>query len=804
MVSVASSDITRVKYTGFDFDTSFDELQARLQVKFAAEFNDFALSSLGIVLLDLQAYGNDTLSFYLDRRATDVYLETARTRGAVSRLTRQLGYKMGAAVASSVDLTVAIRVAVPFAVTIPKGFQFQGPNNTIFETARDVTYPAFSGLSNPQIVSCYEGETVTETFVSTGLPNQVFQLARVPRGKFVVQNSVTVTVNGSPFVEKQFLEFTASDQFEFAANDDPPTIRFGDGTSGTIPTNGATILVTYVASNGVKGLVLKNTIIRSVLPLVVSFQTIQLSIDNPAPSVGGADPEDINHAKTFAPLVYKTRQVAVTLSDHRSLASAFADPLFGRVAVAQAIPSRGATSDLTIQTLTSQIADLADDPITTVTAATASASQSVTEIDAEVSNLNDDLSDIADKNTNIDNALASCKLDVRNIKGKATEAASVATSVSTDASSGKSTTNALIAPPAISTTTSLAFNGATRTITRASGSWIADSVVPGMKVKITGALLQTQSVFTVLSVTASDIVCVITDVVATEPANTSATASVDIPDNDRLSTETRVALESLWDKISAEGNSISSLTAVIGSSADTALTNISTAQDELADVGLDVTTASTILKTASDRLTEITADKANITAQLSAISSVVVDTSSHTADLCTQIQTHVDTLLSADCKANLVTVPILTTDFSGFYTAPSVGLVQSLQTYLDGKKEVTQVVRVVSGEPFLVRAAISVRVGLRGVALTAGQRAVEAAIDSVLRGRVSSDLYVSELDEAVRLVAGVVFRNIAIEGHLLTDGVTVSASKLDTEGNLIISVGEIVTKGVVTVSTEVA
>ena len=90
--------LVRAKYAGLDFDTHVDDLLARLQVKFAADFNDFAVSSLAIVILDAISYGLDTLSFYLDRRATDAFLATARTRRSVSRLCRQLGYKMGAAI----------------------------------------------------------------------------------------------------------------------------------------------------------------------------------------------------------------------------------------------------------------------------------------------------------------------------------------------------------------------------------------------------------------------------------------------------------------------------------------------------------------------------------------------------------------------------------------------------------------------------------------------------------------------------------------------------------------------------------
>ena len=125
------AELNRAKFSGLDFDSHFDDLQSRMQIKFADDFNDFALSSLGIMLIDIISFGLDSLSFYLDRRTTDLYLETARTRKSVSRLTRQLGYKMRAAVSASADLDVSVVDPVAVSVPIPAGFQFQGPNESL-------------------------------------------------------------------------------------------------------------------------------------------------------------------------------------------------------------------------------------------------------------------------------------------------------------------------------------------------------------------------------------------------------------------------------------------------------------------------------------------------------------------------------------------------------------------------------------------------------------------------------------------------------------------------------------------------
>ena len=199
------AELNRVKYSGLSFDTHFDDLQARLQIKFASDFNDFALSSLGIMLVDIISFGLDSLSFYLDRRATDLYLETARTRKSVSRLSRQLGYKMRAAIAASVDLNVTITEPLTVTVTIERGFQFQGPNNLVFEAAQDVSWsPAEQVAGDTKVVPCFQGETFTESFVSDGTANQVFQIRKVPDSSFIVAGSVGVIVDGGIWEESEF------------------------------------------------------------------------------------------------------------------------------------------------------------------------------------------------------------------------------------------------------------------------------------------------------------------------------------------------------------------------------------------------------------------------------------------------------------------------------------------------------------------------------------------------------------------------------------------------------------------------
>ena len=113
------AQINRVRFAGKDFFTFTDDLIARIQLLFVTEFNDFVASGTGVMLIDMVSWACENLSFYLDRQATESYISTARTRRAINRLSRQIGYKMRAAVSASVDLDINLTQVYAFDVTVP-------------------------------------------------------------------------------------------------------------------------------------------------------------------------------------------------------------------------------------------------------------------------------------------------------------------------------------------------------------------------------------------------------------------------------------------------------------------------------------------------------------------------------------------------------------------------------------------------------------------------------------------------------------------------------------------------------------
>lgn len=720
-MSVPTS-LNRSVFSGLDFLTHVDELLSRIQTEYSDVFDDFTQSDQSVVLIDAVAYGLDTLSFQIDRRATDQYLATARTAKSVAAKARQLGYKPRPAVAASVDLLVQIPTVYGFPVTIPAGFQYPGPNGTVWEVSRAVTFAV--GEQGPtsaaKIVSCYEGTTYVDSFTSAGTPDQVFDLARA-EGRFIALGSVQVQVDGAPWREVDFFEFTPDEQFEVDYLTSPPKLRFGSGVSGKIPGAGAAISVRYVVTRGKAGMIERGQITAPVTPLVVSLTRITQVVTQSARSSGADDAEDLESIKANAPAVAKSRAVAVTAEDYKGLAQAYADPRAGRVAAAVAVSPRSAAGDTTTASALSTIQTVVSTPSSVVATERGSARATLDSLRAALASLRAQAVSIAGQASVLGGAVASARTEHVQARGQTADSATYAADVLTSATLLK-------------------------TAIQAVPSGGSDALTP----------------------TTSEALLSFVDAVLSR---------------DTLLTTQLSALQSTLTQLGTRFAAMESAVAVIGTSATPSSATGTAVQKQSALLDDGVV------------LVGVPETPTGLYATLDTIQAAVVDTTATVAAQAQLLYAHVDRLLASDCKANLVSVPILARDAGGFYTAPSVALIQSLQSYLDARKETTQTVAVVSGADALVPAVIQVRLAVsQGFSVRVVQAAVTAVLDSRLRGRAfGSSLYLDALYTAVRQIAGIAYVNLTILGY--QNGAAVATDLLDVSGNLIVPKHKVVTKG---------
>ena len=349
-LSVEARDITRTSFIGKDFDTYVDDIRTFIQGRFPPVlFNNFVASELGVMLIEAMAYSLSNLSWFTDRQADELYLETARLPFSVSLITRLIGQVVPSAVASSVDVEYTLNVGQPFQSTIAVGTQLSGPEGLIFEAADVVIFAPFE--VGTKVGTAREGETVEEVFTANGEANQTVLLTQVPFGKGISWGSVTVTVDAVPWTVVDYFDFVQTNQAKRELTEDPPRLRFGNGVAGNIPLADQEIRVTYLATSGINGNVPANTITAFSEPFVVAFTQVPFLVNNPTAAGGGSNREDIEKTKSLAPKVFAAAERLVTEPDYDAVASKFVSGAFGAVAIAKAIIARSFDEDAETRTL---------------------------------------------------------------------------------------------------------------------------------------------------------------------------------------------------------------------------------------------------------------------------------------------------------------------------------------------------------------------------------------------------------------------------------------------------------------------
>ena len=324
-----------VDYTNKDYESFRHDMIVRLQQKIP-EYTDTSESDFGIVLIELLAHGLDILSYYNDRVAREMFLDSAMERDSVvSIATNILGYEVKENTPAQFYQVFKITPTDSLTV-IPKGTQVKTvtddeevEESIKFETVEDLYIPP----------ECYgteqdeEGNYLYQVLVeqgesrynvtlgtSTGEPNQEFYVPNTG----VIRDSLEVWVTGENGVVEMwervpnFISSKTDDKHYTVKmlDDDVAVVKFGNGKSGKIPysvENGIT--VNYKIGGGSKGNVSPHTIVQ-----FEDTEAGYLETFNPYHAhVSGIDKESLEELVINAPASLKTMWGAITTEDYADL-----------------------------------------------------------------------------------------------------------------------------------------------------------------------------------------------------------------------------------------------------------------------------------------------------------------------------------------------------------------------------------------------------------------------------------------------------------------------------------------------------
>lgn len=189
-----------IKYLNRDFESYKRDLLEHLRVYFPDTVQDFNESSVGIMLTELISYIGDNLSFYLDKKFNESFIETATETKNIFKHAKHLGFKPFGKSSATGVIDVFLKVPavkqnqkiIPdmrYAGTIKKGAKLKSKGGKTYETIDDIDFstvnindsrffqaadrdsqtnePKTFILKKPE-VSIKAGETKTTTFTIGG------------------------------------------------------------------------------------------------------------------------------------------------------------------------------------------------------------------------------------------------------------------------------------------------------------------------------------------------------------------------------------------------------------------------------------------------------------------------------------------------------------------------------------------------------------------------------------------------------------------------------------------------------------
>ena len=307
-------------FTAADMDMCVIVLQDAISQAFP-KWTDFNRAAPGNVLLRGMCFVLDILTKYQNDQARETLLSTVQRRRNMIAIARGFGVRLRGQSAATVDLTFTITGApLAYDVVIPAGTQVDtvGLDSVLkFFTIADIRIAAGGSTG---VASAINAESKSDSFTSSGAPDQVFRLASSP----VVEDTISVVIGTDSWVQVEnfFNSAAASKHFAVVVDEfERATVIFGNGVSGQVPQTSDSILVTYRTGGGSGGNVAATTV--SQLNGVIrdtANNTVGVTVSNVLVAGGGADRESVERARRRIPGAIRALTRTVSKEDFEVVA----------------------------------------------------------------------------------------------------------------------------------------------------------------------------------------------------------------------------------------------------------------------------------------------------------------------------------------------------------------------------------------------------------------------------------------------------------------------------------------------------
>lgn len=300
---------------------------------------DISEGNILIILISMFAAIAEVLHYYIDTKAREFFLSTARRYTSVQALGSLVGYYPKAAIASKVDIVLTrgdvLSNNSSNLIEIAEGTTFtQG--DLVWAVKSKITITPYTSQVRVPIIQhrFYTLDIIQGLILPTDSNSILINTKNLPSGEMYEHGTMDLVIGGEHYALVETFAYSKPTDKHFMISVDTDgnlIITFGDGTFGSVAPSGETIdQATCYLTKGVVGNVDAGAITTT---LVEGMDTT-----NPYSATGGSDYEGIESMRERIPLQIRTQGVAITKRDYEDLALMV--PGVGKAKVEQACGRR--------------------------------------------------------------------------------------------------------------------------------------------------------------------------------------------------------------------------------------------------------------------------------------------------------------------------------------------------------------------------------------------------------------------------------------------------------------------------------
>jgi hypothetical protein len=311
----------RIKIGELGFDGIKDNLKDYLKAQ--TQFQDYNFEGSGLsVLLDVLAYNTHYNALYTNLAVNEMFLDSASKRNSVVSIAKMLGYLPRSSRAAQATVNIQITptsVTPPPFLVLDAGTAFTttiDSQSYILYTRESFTSALVAGKYTFTGVTLFEGTPLEYQFTFQEgaryiIPNNQVDtsLLKVSVQEGSIAGAYTVYTFSNKITS---VDATTRAYFLKEVDDGLYEIYFGDDIIGYKPSNGNTVLVSYIRCNEGK---VNGASVFNMQGTVANVGNVVITTTSVAS--GGAAPESIASIKSNAPTNYSAQNRAVTAEDYK-------------------------------------------------------------------------------------------------------------------------------------------------------------------------------------------------------------------------------------------------------------------------------------------------------------------------------------------------------------------------------------------------------------------------------------------------------------------------------------------------------